>query len=400
MSPSSTRLAAGSSSLLPILIATVVTLFLAYLTKQACFALGMGDSFYCHSDFGGVYFGRELAGGRYPYEPPALEYPAGLGLIEWLVSGATTSGLGFVRLNMAILAAVSVVTSWTLWRVAGRNAMLFAAAPTLALYAFLNWDMLAVVCAVAAVSAFVRRHDVPSGLLIGIGAAIKVFPGLLLLPMAAERWREGNHRAAWQILLAAAVPVVLINAPVALVSYEGWAHFFRFNSTRPVDWGTLWSVGCQAVGPGLCQNLPLVNTLALASFLAGAAIAWVLVIRTAPNVPRWQLGFALTVMFFLTSKVYSPQYSLFILPWFALVLPSIPLFLAYEAVDVGIYVTTFAWQQRLTGSGGLPLWPLNLFIVMRAVLLIVILFAFARRAALNETAATRLRTDRRPQLPA
>lgn len=400
MSPSSTRLAAGSSSLPPILIATVVTLFLAYLTKQACFALGMGDSFYCHSDFGGVYFGRELAGGRYPYEPPALEYPAGLGLIEWLVSGVTTSGLGFVRLNMAILAAASVVTSWTLWRLTGRNAMLFAAAPTLALYAFLNWDMLAVVLAVAAVSAFVRRHDVPAGLLIGIGAAIKVFPGLLLVPMAAERWREGDRGAAWRIILAASVALVLINAPVAWVSFDGWAHFLRFNSARVVDWGALWSVACQTFGLSLCGDIPLVNMLSLVLFLVAAALTWVLVTRTAPDIPRWQLGFPLMVVFFLTSKVYSPQYSLFILPWFALVLPSIPLFLAYEAIDIGIYVTTFAWQQRLTGSGGLPLWPLNLFIVLRAGLLIVMLVAFARRAALNEIAATRLRADRRPRLPA
>src|SRR5687767_381335 len=239
MSPSSTRLAAGSSSLPPILIATVVTLFVAYVTRMGCFALGIGNSLYCYSTFGSIYYALDLAGGRFPYSAPPLEYPAGLGLVIWLASAVTSSGLGFVRVNMVIVAVASLTTAWILWRHWGRRAMLFAAAPSLVLYAFVNWDMLSVVFAVAAVSAFVRRRDVPAGVLLGIGAAIKVFPGLLILPMAAERWREGNRNAAWRIMLAAGVPLILLNAPVAWVTFEGWSHFLRFNSTRPVDWGTL-----------------------------------------------------------------------------------------------------------------------------------------------------------------
>jgi len=283
--------------------------------------------------------------------------------------------------NMVIVALASLATAWILWRHWGRRAILFAAAPSLALYAFLNWDMVAVVFAVAAVSAFLRRRDVPAGLLLGIGAAIKVFPGLLLLPMAAERWRESDRRAAWRIFLAAAVPIVLVNAPVAWVSFEGWTQFLRFNSVRVVDWGTLWSAGCQTFGLSLCGNIPLVNALSLVLFLVSAPIAWVLVTRAAPNIPRWQLAFPLMVVFFLTNKVYSPQYSLFLLPWFAMVLPSVPLFVGYQAIDIGIYVTSFAWQERLAGSGGLPVWPLNLFIVLRAVLLIVMVVVWARRAS-------------------
>jgi len=388
LNPSSRRSAPERSSLPVILVATVATLFAAYLTKQACLALGVGDSFYCFSDYGGVYFERELAGGRFPYRPPALEYPSGLGLILWLASAITSTGVGFARASMVFVASACLVTSWLLWRHVGRRALLFAAAPSVALYAFLNWDLLAVVFGVAAVVAFAHRRDVTAGALLGIGAAIKLFPAFLLLPLMAERWRENDARAAGRILAAMTVPVLLLNVPVAWVSLDGWAHFLRFNSTRPVDWGTLWSAGCQTFGLGLCSNFPLVNTLAFVAFLAGSTLAWVLVTRAAPQIPRWQLAFPLLVIFFLTNKVYSPQYSLWILPWFALVLPSVPLFLAYEAVDIGIYVTSFAWQQRLTGSGGLPLWPLNVFLVLRAIVLLTMLVAFARRAASPATASS------------
>jgi uncharacterized membrane protein len=358
-----------------------VTLAAAYLSKQACFALDAGDSFYCFSDYGGVYSARELADGRFPYGPPALEYPAGLGLVLWLASALTTSALDFARVSMLFVSMASLATAWLLWRHVGRRALLFAAAPTLALYAFLNWDMVAVVFAVAAVTAFVRGRDMPAGLMLGLGAAIKMFPGLLLVPMVAERWRENDRRAAWRLMFAAAAPLVLLNAPIAWVTFDGWSHFLRFNSTRPVDWGTLWSASCQTFGLGLCGNVPLMNIMSLVAFLAGSILAWTLMTRAAPNIPRWQLGFPLIVIFFLTNKVYSPQYSLWILPWFALVLPNVRLFLAYEAIDVGIYVSSFGWQEHLAGSGGLPLWPLNLFIVLRAVLLIVMLVAFARRGA-------------------
>jgi uncharacterized membrane protein len=366
-----------------VLIAAVVTLFVGYLTKQVCFAIGLGDSFYCWSDYGGLYVGRELAAGRFPYFPPALEYPAGLGLIVWLTSAVTTSALGFVRMTMAMLAIAGLITAWILWRDTGRRALLFAAAPTLALYAFLNWDLAALVFGVASISAFLRRRDVPAGLLLGIGAAIKIFPALLLVPMAVERWREGHRDAALRLALAAAAAVLVLNVPVAWASLDGWSHFLQFSSVRPVDWGTLWSVGCQTSGSGLCNNVPVINALSPALFLAASIATWLLVTRAAPAIPRWQLAFPLIVIFFLTNKVYSPQYSLWILPWFALVLPNLGLFLAYEAVDLGIYVTTFAWQQHLTGAGGLPLWPLNFFIVLRAAVLIAMIVALTRQATVR-----------------
>jgi hypothetical protein len=87
----------------------------------------------------------------------------------------------------------------------------------------------------------------------------------------------------------------------------------------------------------------------------------------------------LTVLFFLTNKVYSPQYSLWILPWFVFALPDVRLFAAYEAIDIGIYITGFAWQQRLAGAGGLPLWPLHVFVVARGVILLVMVAALTNR---------------------
>jgi uncharacterized membrane protein len=375
------KLASNPSEFAPILIVTLVTLVIAYATKQACFMFGAGESFYCFSDYGPVYSALDLTGGRFPYTLPAIEYPVGLGLVVWLAAAVTHSAADFARVNMLFASAAALAIAWILWRDTGRRAFLFAAAPTLAMYAFLNWDLVALVLAIAAISAFRHHRDLSAGLLLGLGAAAKAFPLLLLVPLVAERLRANDRRAAARVAIATMAPIAALNIPVAWGWFEGWSHVFRFSSTRPVDWGTLWSVGCQATGTTACADVPFMNTLTLAAFLAGSVIAWVLVTRTAPRIPRWQLGLPILVVFFLTNKVYSPQYSLWILPWFALVLPSVRWFLIYAIVDIGIYVTTFGWQQHLAQSGGLPLWPLNLFVLARAAILIGMLVAFARRAA-------------------
>ncbi|HEX5069275.1 MAG TPA: glycosyltransferase 87 family protein [Vicinamibacterales bacterium] len=384
--PARTR-APAFAQLPPLLLVTVVTLFAAYIAKQGCFVLGAGDTPYCYSDYAPVYTARELAGGRFPYDSPPLEYPAGLGLVLWLASAATSSTPGFVQLNMAIAAVACLATVWMLWRLAGRRAILFAAAPSVVLYAFLNWDLIALVCAVAAIASFLRHRDLPAGLWLGLGASIKLFPALLVVPFVAQRLRESNRNAARRVVIGAAAAAAAVNIPVAWAAFDGWTYFFQFNSARVVDWGSLWMAGSHILGSNLHTNVPLVNWLSLAAFLAAATLAWLLITRTAPGIPRWQLAFPLLVVFFLTNKVYSPQYSLWILPWFALVLPSVGWFLVYEAVDIAVYVTSFGWQQRLLEGGGLPQWPLDVVLLLRAIVLIGMLVAFARAAAKSAAAS-------------
>ena len=69
-----------------------------------------------------------------------------------------------------------------------------------------------------------------------------------------------------------------------------------------------------------------------------------------PSFPRWTLGFPMMVLFLVTNKVYSPQYGLWLLPWFALALPSMRPFVAFEVADVAVFVTRFWFFGELTGG--------------------------------------------------
>jgi hypothetical protein len=98
------------------------------------------------------------------------------------------------------------------------------------------------------------------------------------------------------------------------------------------------------------------------------------------------------VVFLLTGKVYSPQFSLWLLPWFALVLPNPWLFVALSASDVAVFVTRFSWFGRLSAEGGdpafagfdgAPLGAFQLAVALRAAVLVGCLVAWtlARQSA-------------------
>jgi hypothetical protein len=93
------------------------------------------------------------------------------------------------------------------------------------------------------------------------------------------------------------------------------------------------------------------------------------------------------VLFLLSNKVYSPQYGLWLLPWFALALPNLRLFAAFEAADVAVFVTRFSWFAELSGYGGLPIGAFELAVLVRAAVLALCVVAWVRRRETEAVAA-------------
>ena len=209
-----------------------------------------------------------------------------------------------------------------------------------------------------------------------------------------------------------------MNVPFAMFAPNAWSTFFRFNSTRSADWDSLWFIVCERLhGGGSCPlsaaQIKLVNGLSLLAFLVIAAAVWWTRAKRQPDFPRWTLGFPLLVAFLLANKVYSPQYSLWLLPWFALALPNPWLFGAFEFADVAVFVTRFSWFGRLSadlgsvafsGYRGVPLGGFELAVAIRAAVLVACLVAWtlSRRDPLDTGRPLRSRpaTDPGEQTPA
>ena len=381
-SPARTATAWGASLAL-VLVAVGVTLLAGQAVKQPCVSGDWADGRQyrrlCYSDIVPLYGTENLQGGRLPYLdpcPPATgqcdEYPVGtmytMRLAAWIGDGYS----GFYYANAALLAACALAVAFTLQRMAGTRALMFALAPTLAIYAFVNWDLLAVAPATLATLAYLRRKDGLSGALIGLGAAAKLYPALLVVPFAAGRLLE-NRRAALRLVTWSAGTYAAINLPFALAAPEGWSNFFRFNSKRGADWDSLWFVACDRASPGeaTCDwAAGRLNLLTMAVFLLAGGAVWAIRRYRDPRFARWTLGFPLIALFLLTNKVYSPQFSLWLLPWFALALPNVWLFVAFEAADIAVFVTRFGWFGTMAGFEGPSLGAFQTALVVRALVLL------------------------------
>jgi uncharacterized membrane protein len=336
---------------------------------------------FCYSDIVPLFSLRHLNQGRFPYLQTRVEYPVLTGLYMGVLAPAASSEGTFLLLNAAGLALAAFGTAVILYRVAGDRALYFAAAPSLVWYAFLNWDLLAVLLATAAVWAYLSRRPVAAGILLGLGTSAKLYPALLLLPFIVDSVRTRGRKDAMAVAGAASVTWLAVNLPFAILAFRNWSLFYRFNTTRGTEFNTLWFIGCHRLTGHLrCPNVSLINVLAAVSFVVAGAALWWVKARRSPSFPRWTLGFPLLLIFLLTTKIYSPQYALWILPWFALVLPDLRLFSAFLIADAAVFFTEFAYLRHYFGVGGLPALPLELAILARAAVLAACLVAYVSRS--------------------
>jgi uncharacterized membrane protein len=136
---------------------------------------------------------------------------------------------------------------------------------------------------------------------------------------------------------------------------RGWSEFFRLNARRGDDMDSLYNVVKSLTGwPGFDSGLGfwqppnILNAVVLALFvLCCAAIGYVAL--TAARRPRVaQLAFLVVVAFLLTNKVWSPQFSLWLVPLAVLALPHRRILLAWMTLDA------LVWVPRMYYLYGVP----------------------------------------------
>jgi uncharacterized membrane protein len=353
----------------------------------------------CYTDIVPLYGAQQLdRPGTFPYrtswiddegkptqQTRYMEYPVVTGLFQWanakLTSGWLDLGL-FQALPVAVyfditaffLALAWLVTVWATARTARRrpwDAILVAASPIVLVHAYTNFDALATAAAGAAMLAWARRRPVLAGVLFGIGGAAKFYPLFLLGVLFVLCLRAGKLRDWQRTTVAALVTWLVVNAPIALAYPAGWWEFFRRNTERAADIDSIWNVISEYSGwAGFDGNIAAwqtpstLNTVTAVLFLVCcAAIAWTAL--TAPTRPRFaQLAFLLVASFLLINKVWSPQYSLWLVPLAVLAIPRWKILLSWMALDALVWFPRMMFYLGVDHKG-LPVeWFLG-FIVVR-----------------------------------
>jgi len=372
--------ARATISLGVVLACAVGTMALGAATKAPCASGQWGDlrqyRLLCYTDVVPLLDTEQLRGSRLPFldacEPVegrnCDEYPVLTMYVMRLASWISGDDYApFYWVNALLLTGFAVVTAVMLYVANGSRALYFALAPTLLVYGTVNWDLVAVALATAGLLAFFRRRDRAAGVALGLGAATKLYPALLAVPLIAQRLRERRPDGAIVLAWTTAGAWLLVNLPFAAAAPTAWLTFFRFNGERGADFDSLWYMACRHLE--LCPSTRAINLGSFALFLVSIAVVWAIKVRRHPDFPRWTLGLPLLVAFLLSNKVYSPQYGLWLLPWFALALPRLWPFLAFSLTDVAVFVTRFSWFGRLQGAPGSSQALFEVMVLLRAAVL-------------------------------
>jgi uncharacterized membrane protein len=380
----------SSRDVMIVLAVCAVTLFGGYLFKAQCLAPWVDNHQYealCYNDLQPLFGIRGIQDGIFPYvhaemsggelTDGGIEYPVLTGLFMWFAGLFTDDANSYLTISALLLAPFGLVAGYFLARLSGRRALLWAAAPAVVLYAFHNWDLLVVAAMAAGFWAWYRDKPVWAAVAFAAGGAAKLFPIFFLVPLALDRLFRRDVKGAIVTSVAGVGTWVAINLPFAVVNFEGWFGTYEFHRQRLPNFDSLW----YQTWPDL--SVPDVNritTLLLAgTFLAILGVSIVRARRLGVY-PFLQVCGALLAAFLLWNKVHSPQYTLWLLPFFVVISTSGVWWLAYTAVDLLVYVGVFRWffngvetarhamQYGVWGRAGLLLVLIGVFLFSKPAL--------------------------------
>ncbi|MFT4306910.1 MAG: hypothetical protein QM604_08470 [Microbacterium sp.] len=419
----------GAVALVVNLVLTAATVVGAYLYRLPCFgptfdangttsgdlvAAWFGKG--CYTDFQVLWGGRSLFEHLFPYVnggtaadgsllPGSIEYPVLSGLLTWVVALPASTDLAFYTAFALVLGVCALGVTALLVRLAGWRALWWSLAPGVFLYATYNVEMFVVLLATAGLWAAWRaagsadrstRWLVASGVLLGLGAAAKLYPLLFVVPVALwallPRTRVPGETPwsglRWRGLVAVVVPAVgvllALNVPFMLVNVDGWMAGVRFQWTRDIDGSTntIWYWGLRPYSDRESVQA-LLRTVVSAATLIGilAPVVWGVVRWWRRGEFGWlQVSAAMLMAYLLLNKVHSPQYMLWLIPFFVLLRIRWPWIVAYYVADVFTGVGFFARAAAGTASIEASVWP-QIFILGvwgRAILLFVLFFVAMR----------------------
>jgi uncharacterized membrane protein len=373
----------------------------------------------CYSDIQQLWLGRDVDRHVFPYVNGSItpdgklvggsvEYPVLTGLLIWAGALFAHDDGEFLLYSALLMAPFGLLTGWMLGRMARWRALLWALGPPLVLYAFHNWDLPVVACAVGAVYVVhgpraggrwsarpVADRAAVAAVLLGLGFALKLYPGAFVVPLALYVLTESrvgslDWRGALRVCLLAAGTALLVNLPFMVAGYQGWRAAFTFQQLRKVDLTTnsIWYWGYRPHSePDNVEFQAMVNVvspaLVLLSFAVAVAVGWWRWRRTG-RYPWIGVSAAMLCGFLLLHKVHSPQYTLWLLPFFVLLAVPWGWVAAYLAADavmgIGIFRWFYVFDNGLdTGiQAGFAAQAVTIGVWGRAVLLVVLFVLFLR----------------------
>jgi uncharacterized membrane protein len=324
----------------------------------------------CYSDIPALYGERDLDKDQWSYSSTtdAVEYPVLTGTVMWIFALATPAGeneiRNYYRINIAFLAALFILIAVIVYRIRPEFAYLTTLAPAAIGSLYINWDLWAIISMMLSIYWFDRKKYKHSAVAIGVSISTKFLPVFLLLPIALILWRRNEVKELIRYIAIAVLTFAAINLPVLLTTPEGWLRFYELNFDRGQDWGSLW-YALSSLG----VNLGNTNFFAILALFVSVLFVSLLIFSTKNVLTLADVSFIVLALVMIASKVYSPQYILWLVPLAVIAMSTrkdLHAFWIWQIAEVIYHVAI--WQHLATVTGakfGLPLGGYALITLIR-----------------------------------
>ncbi|GAA0209253.1 glycosyltransferase family 87 protein [Corynebacterium riegelii] len=353
---------------------------------------------FCYNDIVPLYGARGLDQPGFVYDyswvedglTRYMEYPVLAGLFQqftafisrntYFVASRFLPEVGwYFWMTVLFLSIIWICTARMVAELAGNriwDTLLVVGSPLLIMHAFTNWDIPSIFFLVAALLAARNKKWWLAGILIGAGTSFKLWPLFVLGAYLTIAIRKRNLVPFFKMLAATVVTWLVINVPVYLRNADAWGEFNRLNTDRGWEWTTIYAVisrtfGWSGFDSG--EGAPVIlNTVTFVLFAAGCLAVLIMGLK-APKEPRVAELLCLIVGFFLLfNKVWSPQYSIWLIVPAVLALPHWKLLLTWMTVDMMVW-PVLMWHMLGTDNLGLPGEVLDIVIICRDALIVTIM---------------------------
>ena len=304
------------------LIVTLIATLLSFTKFNHCRDSGWGSPdvyvHMCYSDISALYGAREINADKWPYSSieNSVEYPVLTGVAMWATGLLIDDPNGYrpyFDLNILIITLLLFASIFILWRMKPEYVALFPIAPAVFGSLFINWDIYAVLFALVSLYFYKEEKLDLSAIFMGVAISTKFYPGVILFGIALILWNQKRSRKLLRYIVITSGTWLAINLPVATNNVDGWWRFFKLNIERSSDLGSIWYASALLKFPQ-----PNVNNITIIFFLIALGVIGVfyfMVAQSRSDFANLATVAFLTVAAFVTiSKVYSPQYILWLTP--------------------------------------------------------------------------------------
>jgi uncharacterized membrane protein len=301
-----------------------------------------------------------------------------------ITPGGENAASNYFNINVFLLAISFILLSLLIHRIRPEFSYLYILAPAGIASLYINWDLWAIISMMMAIYWFDRKKLDLSALALGISISTKFMPIFLLFPILFIFLRRNQLRGSIKYLAITGFTFAAINLPIYLTTPEGWLRFYQLNLSRGADWGSLW-YALTALG----VNLPSLNYLSILFLLIGfAAISiYIFELRNIPSLASLSFIVLATVM--CASKVYSPQYVLWLAPLAVIALidkRDLHAFWIWQGAELIYHIAIWQHLASVTGAKfGLPLYGYALITLLRIAATIYLIAIFVRRGLAGGT---------------